>query len=113
MNTIFANVIKLLHIILILLMIAIPFSSDKQVLSLYVFFSLFIILHWILNEDACALTAMEQYLRGVNKTESFIGNLVGPVFKLNSDSVNQYVILIHYALVNFVLYKLTKDHLFR
>ena len=100
MNNIIANIIKVLHIILIVLMLFIPFSSNKQLLSLYVFFSLFLILHWILNEDTCALTAIETYMRGVNKKQSFVGNLVGPVFKLNDDTVNHYVIMIHYIFLN-------------
>lgn len=112
MNNLIANIIKVLHIILILIMIIIPFSNNKQLLSLYLFFSLFLILHWILNEDTCALTTMESYMRGVTKKESFIGKLVGPVFKLNDNHVNQYVIMIHYILVNFVLFKITKEHLF-
>ena len=61
----------------------------------------FIIIHWIFNNDDCALTVMENYFRGANLFEkdlntNFMYNIVHPLFKLPVllDSNSIYVIMI-------------------
>ena len=53
----------------------------------------FLWFHWILNDDTCALTLIEQKLRGLNPSEckkkSFFFNLVSPVYKIQDDAIRQ------------------------
>ena len=52
---------------------------------------LLLFLHWLLNNDTCALTMLEQRLRGVEKSASFIHSIVGPVYTISSTSTGKFV----------------------
>ena len=80
-----ANIIRFLHVLLLVFLLLIPFSNDKYLLKLHLLLIPFLMIHWITNNDTCALTEIEKYLRGTsNGYQTFIGSLVGPVFKLKN-----------------------------
>lgn len=53
----------------------------------------FLWMHWLLNDDTCALTLIEQKLRGLDasdcKKKSFFFNLVSPVYKIKDDGIRK------------------------
>lgn len=93
-----ADIIKVLHIILVLFVLIIPFLSDKlihwSVLLLHSVLVFGIVFHWLVNNDACFLTLLECQLRGIKKTQSFIHSLVSPVYKIDNSTTSKIVKII-------------------
>jgi len=98
-----ANIIKCIHLIIITFVIICTFIKKCHITIdlMYLIFIPFIIIHWIFNNDDCALTVMENYFRGANLFEkdlntNFMYNIVYPLFKLPVllDSNSIYVIMI-------------------
>lgn len=83
-NIAVANVIFILHVVFFLFMILAPFVKYKVFNLLYLIIAPFILFHWILNNDTCALTELEKKLRGTcHSKNTFFGSLVGPVYNLD------------------------------
>jgi hypothetical protein len=81
-----ADIIRGLHILLILFVILAPFTGDPLIILLNLVIMAGIMGHWILNEQTCCLTVLEKMLRGKqNDSETFFGSLVGPVYEQNSN----------------------------
>jgi len=83
-----ANIIKLIHAMIIIFVLYYPFVSYNFILDIvYLIFIPFMILHWKYNNDDCALTVLENYIRGNNLYEkdtnkNFMYNLLNPIFNL-------------------------------
>ena len=89
-----ANIIWVLHMLLIVWLVYTPlFSTMEPMLVLHLFMVPFIAFHWILHDDTCALTLIEQKLRGLDpmecKDKSFFFNLVSPVYKIENETVSK------------------------
>lgn len=85
-----ANVVWLLHVLFVLWVVITPFTSSHQALLMHLILLPFIFVHWILNDDTCALTLAEMKLRGLDPdqcSESFFFNLVSPIYKIRDESV--------------------------
>jgi hypothetical protein len=86
--------INIIHIIFILLIIIIPFSSSNYLLIMYILLVPFIILHWVLNENTCCLTVLEQNIRNkttglkINKKDTYIHKLIAPIYDLKKNNQN-------------------------
>ncbi len=79
-----ATVIRILHIAFIAFMVYAPFSGVDEFLVMHAVLVPFLLLHWLTNSDACALTLLEKKLRGIkNDSESFIHNLVAPIYVID------------------------------
>lgn len=87
--------IRIVHIIVVLLVVFVPFLGNKEALKWYIVYIPFVVAHWILNDDTCILTLLEAYVSGKQNHETFVGQLIGPVYKVTDRMV--------YAVV-FVLY---------
>lgn len=83
-----ANLVWLLHALIVVAALVVPFCNDDYMLALYVFMMPFLWAHWLLNDDTCALTALECHLRGLKSDgESFIYKVVSPVYKIRNAHV--------------------------
>lgn len=86
-NEFLANVVWLLHVLFVIWMIVTPFTNNEPMLVLHLVTGPFLWMHWITNQDACSLTLMESYLRGVPCEKSFFHSLVSPVYKIRDDDI--------------------------
>jgi hypothetical protein len=83
-----ANMVWVLHALIVIAAVTVPFSDDDSLLAAYVFLIPFLWAHWLLNDDTCALTALECRLRGLESNgESFIYKVVSPVYKIRNAQV--------------------------
>jgi hypothetical protein len=73
-------VLKFLHFIIIIWALVAPFT--KELRPSFVIIAPFIMLHWILLDDTCILTLIENKLRGCGKEETFMHQLVSPMYNL-------------------------------
>lgn len=96
--SILASIIYILHLLLLVYVCVGPFISDKLLLMLYIMAVPFIQLHWVTNNDTCALTVAECALRGIKPDKSFFHKLVSPVYKLNEKTESILLWIISFAL---------------
>lgn len=83
-----ATLISLVHALIVAWNLYAPFSSVALIRVSYVVFAPFLMLHWILNDDTCALTALECKLRGLEDCgESFVHRVVSPIYKITDVQV--------------------------
>jgi len=78
-----ANLIFLLHILIFLFVVLVPFIGPPLLILLNLIFMIGILFHWMLGSDVCALTVLESYLRGEPMTETFFGRLFGPMYRID------------------------------
>lgn len=81
---------------------------------MYVIVMPFIVLHWIVNDNTCALTIIENGIRTQiygkcpDKNESFTGSLIEPIydFKKNHENLSTLIYTITFILWFISFYKL-------
>jgi hypothetical protein len=112
-SNILLTIINIIHIIIVFLLFYIPLcSNNSQHLFLHSISLSLIMLHWSLNNNICAVTQLEKYIRQFNnKTKDvdldcFTCRIVDPVFdyKKNTNSNSPY--FISSALLAISLFKL-------
>jgi hypothetical protein len=100
------KVIFFLHLIVVLMVVFVPFFGTPQLLSLYSLVVPFIFYHWAVNDDTCFLTQMEVLVTDKNKDETFMGRLIGPIYKMPDDVVGKLSKTVMFGLWFFVQFKL-------
>lgn len=103
MSSTIANIIFAIHLLLFVYMVVFPFTTnDSSQLFFHAVFLGFIMLHWLMNSDTCALTEMEFWVRKSftsgfsNKTrgDTFFGKLISPVYNLSNIKIYKVTILL-------------------
>lgn len=87
-NELLANIIKALHIFIILFMIIAPFTGKPYLWLLHIVFGLSLLVHWSLKNDLCCLTLLEGQLRGIHTKETFIHSLVSPIYSIDDSNLS-------------------------
>lgn len=82
-----AAVVRALHWLFVAFVALAPFTSSRRLLVLHAFIVPFLWLHWVLNDDTCALTLIENRLRGVTNGQSFFYALVSPVYRIRDSTL--------------------------
>ena len=82
-------VVYIIHIIVLIFVIVAPFTNSNYLLFMHSILVPFIMLHWLLNNDSCAVTMIEKYARGggsvVNNEDCISYKIVGPIYNLTKD----------------------------
>lgn len=85
--------INLIHLLVILFVIIVPFTNSTLLLLLHSVIVPFIMLHWLVNNDTCAITEVEKFVRiklnggnPVQYNECFSYKLVSPVYNFISEN---------------------------
>jgi|SRR5210317_124283 len=100
------NIIFVIHLIFLIGILVIPFTNDRRNLEFYSILIPFIFYHWSVNDDTCALTQLEMYLTGQEKEETFMGRVVGPIYKMDDTDVNKLTKTLFFMLWGIVQYRL-------
>lgn len=120
MSKILLVIIIMAHIAFIMFVLLTPLVGNEQLLILHVITVPFMMAHWYVNDNTCALTLLENHIRtkltGVvpDNDETFMYRLIAPVydFKKNNDDMSTiiYVITISMWLIAcYRLYAIAKD----
>lgn len=117
-NYICANIIRYVHLMIIVFIILSPFHQNIDMVRLHIFVSLYIIIGWVLSSwdpsldvdngkryGRCGLTELESKLRGIDYKEGFIINLVKPLKKYNHENIDKVLVLIMLLLLSISLYR--------
>lgn len=100
------NIIFFIHTLFLLWILVVPFTNDKRQLQFYSMTVPFLFYHWSVNDDTCALTQAEVYMTGQNKDKTFMGRLVGPIYKMPDTAANNLTKTVFFLLWAFVQYRL-------
>lgn len=85
--------IRSIHFFIVLYFILTPlFVTNKELLRNYIILSIFLMFHWVTNNDTCALTMIEGYLTDQKEDETFLGQIIKPVYRISSREI--YIALI-------------------
>lgn len=77
-----------LHLFLLLYLLLTPFYGNTYLLIIHCLVLPFIVFHWLIKNDVCALTIMEKKIRKdlwgqeVESKDCFMAHLVEPVYNL-------------------------------
>jgi hypothetical protein len=100
-------IINILHKIFIIYMLVGWMTDDIYKIILYTFTLITLKVHWKTNNDTCGLTILEQALTGVKKKESFINQIVNPVYKIKDETTKKISNYYTNIMMIVILYRLT------
>lgn len=118
MNDLLLYLIVVLHFMFVLFVVLTPFIGNNYFLILHVIVVPFMMAHWYMNDNNCALTMMEKKLRknlyGIepDPNDCFTYNLIAPVydFKKNNDDMSTIIYLVTIALWGYALLRLYNNY---
>jgi hypothetical protein len=120
-TNILANMIRFIHILLIVCVILIPFQSDPYIISANISIIIFILYGWIMTQcdpmidengkkygykfGKCYLTQLECDIRGIEYKDGFIFQLIKPLKKID-DQFDEIIVcfMIFWLIINIYRY---------
>ena len=113
MNKLILKSIQLIHFLVVLFIVYVPFTNDESLLFLHFVFIPFLYVHWLTNNNVCALTMLEQKIQQKvhgksNKNECFTCKIINPVFDVhkNHKNMNKFIYISTFSLWCITTYKL-------
>src|SRR6056300_714820 len=100
------NIIFIIHLVFLLWILIIPFTNDRRNLEFYSVLIPFIFYHWSVNDDTCALTQVEMMITGQKKEKTFMGRVVGPIYKMEENEINHLTKTVFFILWGIAQYRL-------
>jgi hypothetical protein len=118
MNEFVLHFIILIHLIFVLFVVITPFIGSNYFLILHFVVVPFVVAHWVINDNNCALTVMEKYIRyqiyGIkpDPNDCFMHKLVAPVydFKKNNNDLSNWIYIITIFLWLFTVFRLYSNY---
>jgi uncharacterized membrane protein len=101
-----ANIIHCFHILIVLFILIIPFTNMIGLLVVHVAFSLCLLVHWHTNENICALSVLEAYVRGVDRQTTFTHSFIAPIYDISSSNWSHICIILTIVLMYISFYKI-------
>lgn len=84
-----AKLVTLVHAAFIAFVVLVPLLSKNEYLLTYHFVIVpMLMVHWLTNNNVCALTQLEAFASGVKDTnETFLGKFINPVYDVKDEVV--------------------------
>ena len=83
--------ISVLHVLVILFVLLVPFSDNDALMFLHILVVPFIIIHWLTNNNKCCLSTAEKHIRKIahgtksNTKDTFIYQFIAPIYDFNKN----------------------------
>ena len=106
------NIIFWIHLVFLIAVLVVPFTNDQRNLEFYSILIPFLFFHWSVNDDTCALTQAEMYVTGKTKEDSFMHQIVSPIYKMDDTEANKLTKTVFFVLWGFVQYRLGRFDMF-
>lgn len=94
-NDIILFLINIIHLLVIVFVVIAPFTNNNLLLLLHSISVPFIWLHWALNNDTCAITLMEKFVRiqmnggnYVDDKDCISYKVIGPIYNFMNENVD-------------------------
>ena len=92
------NIVRFIHALFIIFVLIAPFTNFELLLSYHFIIIPFLWLHWITNNDICALTVMESKMTGVDMESTYMASIINPIYQIKSK---------HFYIITAVLFLLS------
>ncbi len=107
--------INIIHLIVIIFVLAAPFSNSNYLILLHIIVVPFIMLHWLLNNNTCCLTVAEKYIRKktittkIKEEDCFTYQLIAPIydFSKNHEAFSTFIYIITISVWSLSVYNLS------
>ena len=106
--TLGANIIFVIHLLVVLFVIFAPFFAKGPLLILTAVFLPTLLIHWSANDSSCCLTLAESWLRGCEKDQTFLEKIMGPIYILPPEH-KSWVFWLTVALWILTIWRLYKN----
>jgi hypothetical protein len=106
----FAKFVRILHFLFLLFMVLTPFFGNEFLLTYHFITAPFLLLHWITNNDTCALTLIESKITGIKEINTFTGSIIKPIY--NAHFTNKHFYWITVLLFMITTYRLWYEYHF-
>ena len=103
-NIILAEIIRIVHIGIILFVIFGPLSPIPAILILHITFCICLLVHWHGNSDHCSLSLIESNLRGIEYNECFSHQFISPIYNISDKWVSKLCYIITYIALFLSIY---------
>ena len=113
MTLLFANIIWLFHLSVILFVLFAPFTNIPAILVLHITFAICLIAHWYTNSNACSLTVFESYLRGLPSKDTFMHQLISPIYDISSSDLDVLAYIVTLTTLFISIYLLYNNTVFQ
>jgi hypothetical protein len=120
MSTLWDNIklkiVMIIHILFVLFVLITPFTNSNYFILMHSIIVPFIMLHWFLNDNTCALTTFEKKLRenvyGVINLEKecFSCKIIEPIYDFKNNYKERAMFI---YIVTFVLWFISISKLYR
>jgi len=111
-DEVYLNIIIVMHFIFVLFVVLVPFIGNNYFLILHSVVIPFMMAHWYMNDNNCALTLMEKKLRKVinngqepDPADCFTYNLIAPVYDFKKNYA-EFSILIYGITIGLWFYSM-------
>ncbi len=94
MSTLAANIVRLLHLALVIFVVTVPFLGGNAPWSVFAIHAMTVVtllVHWVSGQNACFLTLLESKLRGIPSRNSFMHSIVTPVYQIDNARLREIV----------------------
>jgi hypothetical protein len=89
-----------LHVLALLFVIGTPFVGSPKWILIDLMFMTSIYIHWLLNDNTCALTVLEKCIRGTPEDKStFFGRLFGEAYSFGKENRASWGIIVALMLI--------------
>ena len=106
------NIIFMIHLVFFIGYSIVPFTNNRENSRILLDGYSIHFLPLVVNDDTCALTQAEMMVTGKHKDETFMGRLVGPIYKMEENQINNMTKTMFFVLWAFVQYRLGHFDLF-
>jgi hypothetical protein len=97
------KIVKFIHTIFIVFILTAPFTNYELLLSYHFIIIPFLWMHWITNNDICALTVIESKITGKDMDSTYMASIINPIYQIKNKDF--YIIsAILFAITTYRLY---------
>lgn len=112
-NKLLADLVYIFHCIIIVFVLLAPFSNIPAILILHIIFSICLFVHWYANSNICSLTVLEANLRGLERSETFSHQFIGPIYDISNTEWSNFTWIITIFMMCVSIYKLYNTDKFK
>ena len=101
-----ADIIYIVHIIVVLLILSPFVTNDIEILKLSFISISYVIFKWTIKNDMCALTLLEHKVRGIEVEHGFVYQLLSPIMNVEESVFYKNAYYLTLLSLIFSIYKL-------
>lgn len=103
---IYADILLLIHIIMMVVLVVLTFSNKLWLLILNMTCLFSLLVHWYLNLDVCVLSVIESKLRNIPISSTIFNKIVKPIYNISERTYSNIMWTMTILLFNITLYKI-------